>query len=74
MERKAKGYSTFKMKRSPFKVEPVSMAIAAGGKIAGSILGHKEKQEQEKLAAGRTKVEATKGLSNVGTGNRKSIA
>ena len=31
MERKSKGYSTFKMKRSPFKVEPVTMAIAAGG-------------------------------------------
>ena len=38
MERKSKGYSTFKMKRSPFKVEPVSLAIAAGGKITSDRL------------------------------------
>ena len=36
------------------------------------LLGHKEKKEQEKLAAGRTRVEAAKNL-NVGGRERKSI-
>jgi len=65
---KMKGFSGFgegtgspMTKPSPAKILPLIAwaAKAVGGKVLSSVLGHKSKQDQEKLAASRTAAEST---------------
>tara|TARA_Y100000593_G_scaffold44492_1_gene84910 strand:+ start:1650 stop:1868 length:219 start_codon:yes stop_codon:yes gene_type:complete len=62
MNERTIGNGPFKMKGSPYKVDPASMAITVGSKVLGNILGHKSEQDEKKLAASKTATDAVKNL------------
>jgi len=50
--------SSFKLKRSPLKIDPVTVGLTVAGEAFGEYTNFKKQQEEEKMMAGQLRTNA----------------
>lgn len=53
-----KARKAFKLKKSPIKLDPVSLGLSAAGGILGAYTNFKKQKEEEKMMAGQLRTNA----------------